>query len=136
MSETSKPALLYALSALIFLEGVGLAVGAIYLVVEIFVAPTASVATAVALAVCAAIGALGLGAIARAALNGRPWIRGATICVAVLQVLVAYSILIAKSPLVAWALIVPAVVMVVLLFTPRVLRATARPPREDQSGRN
>jgi hypothetical protein len=102
---------------------------AIYLVVEIFIARTTSVASAVALAICALIAAVGLGLVARAALRGRPWIRGATICWQVLQVLLAVSILqtaAASAPLYATLLIVPAAVIVILLFTPTVIAWTSR----------
>jgi hypothetical protein len=127
VSGRPKRALLYVLAALIFLEGVALAAGMVYLVIEILVAPTASVASAVALAVCAAIAAAGLILVAWSTLKGRPWIRGATLCWQIIQVLVAWSILQASAPAVAWSLIVPAVVIVVLLFTPSVTAATTRP---------
>ena len=131
MSERPKSALLYALAALVFIEGVAFAAVGIYLVVEIFIAPTASLASAIALAVCAFVVAAGLVFFARATLRGRPWIRGAVVCVAILQLLVAYSILITKAPTLGWVLAVPAVVLIVLVFTPPVLRATMRPPRQD-----
>ena len=135
MSGTRKPVLLYTLSALILLEGVATAVGAIYLVVEIFTAPTASYGGAVALAVVVAIAAVALVLLARGVLRARPWIRGATVCVAVLQVLVAYSILITREPSLGWVLAVPAVALLVLVFTPPVLRATVRPDRDDEDNR-
>jgi hypothetical protein len=135
VSGTRKPALLYLLSALILLEGVAVAIAAIYLVVEIFAAPTASVATAIALAVVVAIAAVALGVLARGVLRARPWIRGATVCIAVLQLLVAYSILITKEPTLGWVLAVPAVALLVLVFSPPITRATAREPREDEDER-
>jgi hypothetical protein len=131
VSERQKPALLYVLAALILLEGVALAVTAVYLVIEIFAAPSASLGTAIALAVLVAIGAVLLALLARATVDGRPWIRGATVCIALLQGLVAYSILITKAPTLGFVLLVPAVVLLVLVFTRPVLRATARPNRED-----
>jgi amino acid transporter len=136
VSGTRKPVLLYVLSALTLLEGVALAATTIYLVVEIFAAPVASIGSAVALAVVVAVAAVALGLLARATLRGRPWIRGATICVAVLQLLSAYSILITKAPTVGWYIAVPAIALIVLVFTPPVLRATARPAREaEEDGR-
>lgn len=126
MSERSKPALLYVLAALILLEGVALAGVTIYLVVEIFVAPTASIASAIALAVVSAIATVGLIAVGVSTIRSRPWIRGAAICWQVLQLLLAYSILRAGSSGLAWLLAVPAVLIVVLIFTPPVARALAR----------
>jgi hypothetical protein len=133
VSERPKRGALNVLAALILLEGAAIAGLTIYLVVEIFIARTSSVSSAIALAACAAIAAIGLGLLARAVLRGRPWIRGATICWQVLQVLVAISILQTTSstaPLFAVLLIVPAAVIVILLFTPQVLAWTSR-SRED-----
>ena len=135
MSGTRKPVLLYMLSALILLEGVGVAAAAIYLVVEIIAAPTASFGSAVVLAVVVAIAAAALLLLARGVLRARPWIRGATVCVAVLQLLVAYSILITRAPTLGWVLAAPAVALLGLLFSPPVLRATIRPSRDDEDGR-
>jgi hypothetical protein len=135
VSGTRKPALLYALSALILLEGVALVGATIYLVVEIVAAPTASIGTAIALAVVVAIAAVAVILLARATLRGRPWIRGATVCIAVLQLLVGYSILITKAPSLGWVLAAPAVALLVLVFTPPVLRATARPTRDEEDSR-
>ncbi len=117
------------LAALILLEGLAVAGGAIYLVVEIFTAPTASVASAIALTVCAVIAAVGLILVAVYTVRGRPWIRSAAVCWQIIQALVGVSILQAKAASsvgIAVALIVPAIVVVVLLFTPRVIHLTTR----------
>ncbi|HEY1530139.1 MAG TPA: hypothetical protein VGF80_04940 [Galbitalea sp.] len=137
MSGTRKPALIYALSGLILLEGIALVGATIYLVIEIFAAPIASIGTAIALAVTVAIAAVAVVLVARATFRGRPWIRGATVCIAVLQLLVAYSIVITKAPTLGWILAVPAVVLLVLVFSPPVLRATTRPARgeDDEDSR-
>jgi hypothetical protein len=129
VSERPKQGLLYALAALIFIEGAALAAATVYLVVEIIIAPSASVASAVALAVCAAIASAGLILIGRSTLKCRPWIRGASVAWQVIQVLVGYSILQAHAPtstLIFWVLLVPAVAIIVLLFTPQVVRLTTR----------
>ena len=135
MNQRRKPALLYALAALIFLEGAALAAATVYLVVEIFVGDPRSITTAIAYAVTAAVVAALVLFVGRSTLVGRPWIRGATVCIAVLQLLVAYSILITKEPTLGWVLAVPAVLLLVLLFTRPVLRATARPSRDDEDQR-
>jgi hypothetical protein len=132
VSETRKPALLYTLSALLLVECVALVAATIYLVIEIFSAPVASVGSAIALAVLVAILAVAVGLMARAAVAGRPWIRGATICLAVLQLLLAYSIVITKAPTVGWIIAAPAVALLVLVFTRPVLKATMRPARESE----
>lgn len=126
MSERPRPVLLYVLAALILLEGLALAAATIYLVVEILVAPTASIPSAIALAVVAAIATSGLVVVGISTIRARPWIRGAAICWQTLQLLLAYSILQANSSQVAWLLAVPAFAIVVLIFTPPVARALAR----------
>jgi hypothetical protein len=127
VSGTPKPPLLYVLAGLLLLEALALAAATVYLVIEIFVAPTASLGSAVALAVLVAVATAGLGLVGISALSGKYWIRGAAICWQVIQLLVAWSILQAKSPDVAWALAIPAIVILILLFTKPVLAATARP---------
>jgi ABC-type branched-subunit amino acid transport system permease subunit len=117
------------LACLILLEAAALAVGTIYLVVQLFVAKPESFVSAVALAVVAAIATAGLVLIGRGTLRGQPWIRGAAICWQIIQVLVAVSILQAQAPGVAWLLIIPAVAIIVLLFTRPVLAATVRRDR-------
>jgi hypothetical protein len=131
VSERPKPAPLYVLAAFVLLEGVALAAATIYLVVEIFIGDPSFLATAIAYAVTAAILSTLVLVVGRAVLRARPWIRGAVVCIAVLQLLVSYSIVITKEPTLGWVLAVPAVVMLVLLFTRPVLRATARPSQED-----
>ena len=129
MKKFREPVLLYVLAALILLEGAALVVATIYLVVEIFTAQSSSIASAVAYAATAAVAAVLVLFVGRSALRARPWIRGATVCIAVLQLLVAYSIIITKEPAVGWVLVVPAVAMLVLLFSRPVMRATTRPSR-------
>jgi peptidoglycan/LPS O-acetylase OafA/YrhL len=132
VSERPKNPLLYTLAALVLLEGAAFVAAAIYLVVEIFVAPAASLASAIAYAVTAAIFGVLIIVLARATLRARPWVRGAIVCLSVLQLLVAGSILVTnEAPLFGWSLCLPAVAMVVLLFTGPVFRATARTPRDE-----
>jgi hypothetical protein len=131
VSERPKPVALYVLAAFVLLEGVILAAATIYLVVEIFIGDPSFLATAVAYAVTAAILSTLVLVVGRAVLRARPWVRGAVACVAILQLLVSYSIIITKEPTLGWVLAVPGAVMLVLLFTRPVLRATARPVRND-----
>jgi hypothetical protein len=135
VSGNRKPALLYALSALILLEGAAFSAATIYLVVEIFIGDPRSIGTAIAYALTAAILSALVIVVGVFALRARPWIRGATVCLAVLQLLVAYSIVITKEPTLGWVLAVPAVALLVLVFSPPVLRATARPTRSAEDDR-
>ena len=130
VSEKTKPALLYVLSGLIFAESLATVGFGIYLGIEIFLAPKSSLATSAALAVTTIVIGVLIFVVGRATLRARPWIRGATITIAVLQLLLAYSILITTAPTLGWVLLVPAVALIVLVFTPPVFRATRRPDRE------
>jgi peptidoglycan/LPS O-acetylase OafA/YrhL len=135
VSGNRKPALLYALSALILLEGAAFAAATIYLGVEIFVGDPRFIGTAIAYTLTAAILSALVIVVGIFALRGKPWIRGATVCLAVLQLLVAYSIVITKEPTLGWVLAVPAVALLVLVFSPPVLRATTRSPQTDEDDR-
>jgi hypothetical protein len=136
VSERPNPALLYVLAALVLLEGVALAAATVYLVVEIFIGAASFLTTAIAYAVTAAIATALVVVVARAVFRARPWTRGAVVCIAVLQLLVAYSILITKEPTLGWILVVPAVAMLILNFTPPVFRATSRTPASDREDRD
>jgi hypothetical protein len=132
VSERPKPALLYVLSALVWLETAALAAATIYLVVEIFVGQASYLATGIAYAITVGIVAVLVGVVARAIFRARPWVRGATVCVGVLQGLLGISILVSGQldAGLGWVLVVPAVAMLVLIFTRPVLRATIRSDRE------
>jgi hypothetical protein len=134
VNDAPKPVLLYALGALVLLEGAGFALGTIYLVIEIFVGDPKFLTTAIAYAVTAAILSTLVVVVGRAVFRARPWIRGAVVCIAVLQLLVAYSIIITKAPTVGWIILIPSVALLALLFSRPVLRATARPSRESDEG--
>ncbi|CAN5399092.1 hypothetical protein BH10ACT7_BH10ACT7_09860 [soil metagenome] len=123
-----KHPLLIALAVLVFAECALLAVATIYLVVEIFVATPASYASAVALTVLTAIATIWLGFIAVNILRGRAWTRGATVVWQVLQIAVAIGCFqgLFARPDIGWALLLPAIVVLVLLFTKPVIAATAR----------
>ena len=89
--------------------------------------------SAVALLVITALAAVWLGTIAVNALRRRPWIRGAALVWQVLQIAVAIGSFQGPEPRagIGWALLIPAAIVLVLLFTPSVISATTRPPRAD-----
>lgn len=116
-----------ALTVLVLAECALLAVATIYLVIELLVATPDSYASAVALTVLAAIAAIWLGVIALNIVRGNAWVRGATIVWQVLQIAVAIGCFqgIFARPDIGWLLLVPALVTLVLLFTPPVVAATS-----------
>ena len=132
MSEprvSRRPPLLVLLAALIFLECALLSAATVYLVVELLVAIPASYATAIAILLLAALGAVWLGVMAVHTVLARPWIRGAAVVWQVLQIAIAIGSFQGgfARPDLGWLLISPAVAVLFLLFMPSVLAATRRP---------
>ncbi|MCU1534868.1 MAG: hypothetical protein JWR53_1349 [Glaciihabitans sp.] len=124
MSEPRRTPLVYAVVVLLFAESLLLAASAIYLAVELVITTPAFPMSAIALAVFAALGAAGLAIVASAAWRGRAWSRGASITWQVLQGAVAISALTGKGAQAGFGvpLLLLAVVVLVLVFTPPVLR--------------
>ena len=120
--------LLTVLAVLLFAECALLVVATGYLVVELLTVVPESYASAVFLTVLTAVAAGWLGAIAIGAVRRRPWIRGAAIVWQVLQGAVAIGCFqgIFAQPAIGWVLLIPALVVLVLLFTPPVVAALRR----------
>ena len=116
------------LAGVLFLEATALIAATVYLVVELLVARPDSVASAIALTVCVAIAAAWVTTIAVNTLRGRAWIRGAAIVVQVLIAAVALGSFQGVLPRadIGWILLIPAIAVVVLLFTKPVLAETSR----------
>ncbi|MEO7122223.1 MAG: hypothetical protein ABI400_03725 [Lacisediminihabitans sp.] len=125
-SGNRRPTLLVLLVAVLWLECALLAAITVYLVVELLVATPDSYASAIALAILAALATVWLGVLALQCLHGRSWTRAGVVVWQLLQIAVAVSSfqgLFARAD-VGWALLVPAVLALVLLFTPPVIDAT------------
>jgi hypothetical protein len=113
---------------IIFLECALLAAAAVYLVVELLIAVPDSYATAIAVLILVLLAAVWLAVMAVHTLRGRYWIRGAAVTWQALQIAIgigSFQGLFAR-PDVGWLLIIPAVIVIVLLFTPPVVEATKR----------
>jgi len=117
-----------ALAVVVFAECALLAVASIYLVVELLIATPSSLPSAIALTVLTVIATIWLGFTGLHVLRGSPWVRGSTVVWQVLQIAVAIGCFqgIFAVPTVGWALLIPAVLALLLLFTPPVLAATTR----------
>lgn len=120
--------LVVVLATILFAECAVLAIATGYLVIEMLVAVPDSLASAVALTVLTAIAAIWLAVIAVNVLRGRAWTRGATLVWQVLQIAVAVGFFQGAfaRPGVGWLLLLPALVALVLVFTPPVIAATGR----------
>lgn len=119
-----------ALAVILFAESALLTAAAIYLLVELVVATPASLPSAIALLILAALAAVWLAVIAINSLRGASWVAAATIVWQVLQVAVAIGCFQGAfaQPAVGWLLLIPAVVAGVLVFSRPVREATRRAP--------
>ena len=127
MSTTRRPAILWALIALLSLELLGVGALAVTLLIETLTAPTATFGAGIALTIVAFIAAAWLTAIVVGTYRGQAWIRAAAIVWQVLQVAVGVGALQGQvaQPGWGWPLIVLAVVVFLLLFTKPVVAATS-----------
>jgi hypothetical protein len=123
--------LVIALSVFLWLECAFLAGLTMFLIVELVVGNPASYATALALLVLAVMATVWLGTLAFNAVRRRSWVRAGAIVWQVLQIVLAVASFegLFSRPDVGWLLLIPAVVVLVLLFTPPVVAATTRPER-------
>ena len=123
-----RPALLLLLVVLLALECAALVAVACYLVVELLVARPDPAATAIALLLLDLLAAVWLGTMAVHTLRRRTWIRSGAITWQILQIAVGIGSFQApfSRPDIGWLLIVPAVAVIVVLFSPSVIRATRR----------
>ncbi|TQL47486.1 hypothetical protein FB562_0547 [Homoserinimonas aerilata] len=121
-----RPALLILLAVVLFAECALLAAASVFLAVELFVEVPASYASAVAILVISVLATVFLAVLAGQTLQARSWVRGAAIVWQVLQISVGVGFLQGDyaRPDMAWGLIVPAVVVIVLVFTRPVREAT------------
>ena len=115
-----------ALVVVLALEAAALAAAAVYFVLELLVATTSSVASAVGITVIIAAGAVWVAFIAVGVLRAQAWTRAAVIVVQVLIGAIAIGSFQGPTPRpdLGVILLVPAVVAIVLLFQKPVLAAT------------
>jgi hypothetical protein len=124
------PLLLRILVVLLLAEAAALAAAAVFLLIELLAETPHSYAAAVAIFALTALAAAWLVMIAVNALRGRSWVRAAAMVWQVLQIglgIGSLQGLFARED-VGWFLIVPAIVVIALLFTRPVLAATRRDP--------
>ena len=106
-----------------------LLVGAtVFLIFELLVDTPASLPSAVALTVLTGMAAAWLAIVVVNLWRGRAWTRGATVVWQVLQIAVAVGFLqgVFARPDLGWALLIPAILVFVLLFTKPVIAATSQ----------
>lgn len=128
MNSGRRSPLVHLLVTVLWLECASLAGVTGFLVVELILARPDSYASAIALTVVALIAAVWLAVIALNLGRGRAWTRGAALVWQVLQIAIAVGSFQGPEPrpAVGWALLIPAAVVIWLLFTRPVIAATAR----------
>ncbi|GAA4686569.1 hypothetical protein [Frondihabitans cladoniiphilus] len=104
-----------------------MAVATVFLVVEIITTHPDSYASGVAFIVLALVATVWLAYMVIGALRGRAWMRGAAIVWQVIQFAIGIGCFqgLTATPAIGWFLVVPAVLVVVLLFTRPVVERTA-----------
>ena len=126
----ARSRLLVLLAVMLFVECAFLVIAAGFLVFELATVVPVSYASAIAILLLVAVAAVWLFVVAVNTLRGRSWVRGAALTWQVLQLAIAlgsFQGLFARDD-VGWFLLVPAVVVLFLLFTRPVMAATARRP--------
>ena len=120
--------LLIALAVIVFAEAALLALAALWLILELFVDQPSSLPSALALTALVVIAAIWLAIVGGNTVKGSPWVRGAIVVWQVLQIAIAIGCFqgLFARPDIGWALLLPALAALALLFTKPVLAATAR----------
>ncbi|MDO9396850.1 MAG: hypothetical protein Q7T71_09915 [Herbiconiux sp.] len=123
-----RPALLVLLAVIVGAEALVMAGVVLWLVLELLTVRPSSYETALAILVLAAIAAVFLSFVTVHLLRAAPWTRAATLTWQLLQVVIAIGCFqgMVATPVIGWYLLVPAVLALVLLFSPTVVAATRR----------
>jgi hypothetical protein len=114
-----RPALLWLLIALLTAEFLLMAIVSVVLAVQVAASQADSLAAGLAILVLALVSTVWLGFIAVAAFKGRAWMRGASIVWQVIMFAVGIGCFqgLTATSAIGWALVVPAVAIVVLLVS-------------------
>ncbi|RLQ81491.1 hypothetical protein [Mycetocola zhadangensis] len=115
-----------------FLEALALVALVLVLVFDILTQPAASVASAIALTVLVVIAAVFVSAVAVALARRSPWSRGAAVVWQLVQLAIAVGAFqgVTAQPAWGWAILVPSVIALILLFTRSVMIILRRPDVE------
>lgn len=119
---------LLLLAVIVALECLLLAAASAFLLVELFIDEPLSYASAVALLVLALMAMVWLAVLVVNLLRGASWSRAGIVVWQLMQIAIAVGLFQGETarPDLAWALLLPSVVALVLVFTRSVILATAR----------
>lgn len=127
-TEPRRPRLLVALAVMLFIEAGFLGVVAVFLLFELATEVPTSLASAIGILVLVLVAAVWLVVVGVGALHAKPWVRAAALTWQILQLAIAvgsFQGLFARDDI-AWFLLVPAVIVIALLFSRSVMTATRR----------
>lgn len=130
-AASGKPPLLVLLATILFLECALLVVAAIFLLIELLIARPDSYPSAIAILLLTLLAAAWIGITALHTVRGSSWIRGSAAAWQLLQIAVAvgsFQGLFARADI-GWLLLIPALLALLLLFTPSVVAATTQQNR-------
>lgn len=124
-----KPPLLFVLVGILFLEAAALAAATLWFLSRVFLEKAESISGAIVILIIVALVTVWVTVTAIYTLRARPWVRGAIFTWQVLQIAIAAGAFqgFYAQPSVGYALLIPAVLAALLLFSPSVLKATTRP---------
>lgn len=141
-SETSpgsaaprRPLTLTLLSLLLAVEALVLIVAVLWLLFELVSAQPDSFASAIALTVLTVVAAIWVTSVAVATSRSRPWVRGPALTWQLVQIAVAIGCFQGAFavPSIGFAILIPSLAAIALLFTPSVVAATSREiPRDTE----
>ena len=122
-----RPIALIVLVVILALEAIALGASTVFFVDELVAQPSSSIGSAVALAVIVGIATVWVVIVVRGVLLGQAWTRAAVVVLQILVIAVGIGSVQGPAPRpdLAAALIVPAVLALVLLFTRSVIAATS-----------
>lgn len=122
----ARPPALRLIIVLLVAEALLLWVAVAWLVLELLTATPSSFAGALVILAIVVIAAIGVSVVAAGAARGRSWMRSPAVTWQLMQIAVAVGCFqgLYARPDLGWALLIPSLLVLILLFTPRVIDAT------------
>jgi len=125
-SRPARPPALRLIVLLLVAEALLLWVAVAWFVLELLTSTPASLGGALVILGIVVIAAIGVSTVAWGAARGRSWMRSPAVTWQLMQIAVAVGCFqgLYARPDLGWALLIPSLLVLVLLFTPRVIDAT------------
>jgi hypothetical protein len=123
-----RPLGLYVIAVILLAQAALLAVAFVWLVMEALSGTESTTGAGAVLAIIALLAVVWLGASAVGLLRMAPWTRGSILAIEVFHAAIAIALFqgLFANPALGWALLAPALVAAILLFTKPVVAVTTR----------